>query len=346
MRLQHLHLLLSLAQSGSLRASAQLLNVTQPALTKALRQLEDEFGAALVLRSPKGVRLTPVGELLAARAATVVRELERAREEVAWHTQPAQASITLGVSPVAGILLTPGTVARFNARWPQVRIRVVDTLYPRSLAQLRSGELDLAVGPLPAEGPGRDVLAQPLMASQDVIVARRGHPLVRSRRLADLADAHWVLTGPAGGPGDPAHLPFEALGLPRARVVLECESFSTLLALMPTLDLVGVMPLAFVERYGPRMGLVALPIEDTLPQTMIQVLSRADTPLTLPAQRLLDALVQEAREVQTSLAARWRHPGAELQLSGAAAAAPAPAPADAPPARPARQRGKSSPAAG
>jgi hypothetical protein len=60
------------------------------------------------------------------------------------------------------------------------------------------------------------------------------------------------------------------------------------------------MPLDFVERYGPRMGLMALPIEDTLPRTMIQVLSRADTPLTLPAQRLLDALVQEAREVQAS----------------------------------------------
>ena len=89
MRLQHLHLLLTLAQTGSLRASAQTLNVTQPALTKALKQLEDEFGTALVLRTPKGVRLAPAGELLAARAATVVREIERAREEVAWHTQNA-----------------------------------------------------------------------------------------------------------------------------------------------------------------------------------------------------------------------------------------------------------------
>ena len=338
MRLQHLHLLLALAQSGSLRASAQLLNVTQPALTKALRQLEEEFGTALVLRSPKGVRLTSAGELLAARAGTVVRELARAREEVAWHTQHAQASITLGVSPVAGILLAPGTVARFNARWPQVRICLVDTLYPRSLAQLRSGELDLAVGPLPAEGAGRDMLAHPLMASQNVIVVRRGHPLIRSRRLADLTDASWVLTGPAGGPGDPVHLPFDALGLPHCKIALECESFSTLLALMPTLDLVGVMPLGFVERYGPRMGLVALPIEDLLPRTMIQVLSRADTPLTLPAQRLLDALVQEAREVQTSPDARWR-PAADAapEPRGAAAAAPAGTAR----ARPARKRANS-----
>jgi LysR family transcriptional regulator, regulator of abg operon len=75
MRLQHLQLIVALAEMGSLRAAASRLNVTQPALTKALRQLEDEFAAPLVHRTPKGVRLTPAGELLAARAASVAREI-------------------------------------------------------------------------------------------------------------------------------------------------------------------------------------------------------------------------------------------------------------------------------
>lgn len=299
MRLQHLHLLLTIVQTGSLRGSAEILNVTQPALTKALRQLEDEFGAALVLRTPKGVRLTPAGDLLAARAATVVREISRAREEVAWHTQHAEASVTVGVSPAAAILLAPGTVARFGARWPQVRVRVVDSLYPRVLAQVRAGELDLAVGPLPVEGVGRDLVVQPLFDSPQVIAARRGHPLGRCQNLAGLVGAAWVLTGPTGGPGDPVHLHLEALGLPAPKVHLECESFSTLLALMPRLDILGVMPQGFFERYGPRTDLVALPIKDALPGTTIHILSRADSPLTLPAQRLLDAFVQEARELRT-----------------------------------------------
>ncbi|MDR3454924.1 MAG: LysR substrate-binding domain-containing protein [Rhodoferax sp.] len=305
MRLQQLHLLLTIVQTGSLRASAEILNVTQPALTKALRQLEDEFGTALVLRTPKGVRLTPAGDLLAARAATVVRELARAREEVAWHTQHAQACVVVGVSPSAAILLTPGTVARFGARWPQVRVRVVDSLYPHVLAQVRAGELDLAVGPLPVEGVGRDLVVQPLFDSPQVIAARRDHPLARCKQLAGLADAAWVLTGPTGGPGDPAHLHFETRGLPAPKVRLECESFSTLLALMPSLDVVGVMPRGFFDRYGPRTDLVALPIEDALPSTTMHILSRADGPLTLPAQRLLDAFVQEAREVRAGTAANW-----------------------------------------
>jgi DNA-binding transcriptional LysR family regulator len=211
MRLQHLHLLLAIAETGSLRAAAGSLKVTQPALTKALRQLEDEFGTALVVRTPKGARLAPAGEVLAARAATIVRELDRAREEVAWHLRHASAQVSVGLSPVAAILFAPGALARFAARWPQVRLRVVDALYPRALAQVRSGELDFAIGPLPAAGAGRDLLEQTIFDSEDVVVARRGHPMARARRLASLVDAAWVLTGPAGGPGDPATLGFDAL---------------------------------------------------------------------------------------------------------------------------------------
>lgn len=296
MRLQHLHLLLAIAEHGSLRTSAQALNVTQPALTKALRQLEEEFGTALVLRTPKGVRLAPVGELLAVRAATILREIERAREEVAWHTRHAAASVSLGLSPAAAILLAPGAVARFGARWPQVRLRVVDALYPRALAQVRGGDLDFAIGPLPIDGAGHDLVVQPLFDSQDVLVVRRGHPLARATRLAHLVETAWVLTGPSGGPGDPASLGFEVLGLRRPEVRLECESFSTLLALMPSRDVVGIMPRGFFERYAARMDLVELPIEDPLPTVTIHAASRADSPLTLPAQRLLDSFAQEARE--------------------------------------------------
>ena len=298
MRLQHLHLLLTLAQTGSLRASAQTLNVTQPALTKALKQLEDEFGTALVLRTPEGVRLAPAGELLAARAATVVREIERAREEVAWHTQNAQGAVTVGVSPAAALMLAPRAIAHFQSRWPQVRVRLVDALYPKALQQLRSGELDLALGPLPASGLGPDLEVQALIDSPEVIAAREGHPLATSRHLADLGNTSWVLTGPLHGPGDPVHLGLETFGLPPARVTLECESFSTLLAVLPGMDAVALMPQRFFDRHGPRTGLVALPITEALPLTTIHLFQRSDGPLTLPAQRLRVSFELEAKALR------------------------------------------------
>ena len=298
MRLQHLQLLLTLAQTGSLRASAQALNVTQPALTKALKQLEDEFGTALVVRTPKGVHLAPAGELLAARAATVMREVERAREEVAWFARNERTTVTAGISPAAALLLAPGALARFQARWPGVAVRLTDALYPKAQERLRSGELDMALGPLPASGPGHDLRAVELLHSASVIVTQRGHPLRRARHLRDLAGARWVLTGPRLGPGDPTHLGFEPQGLAPPLVVLECDSFSTLLALLPSMGALAVVPRHFFDIHGPRMGLVALDIAEPLPPTMIHLTTRAEGPLTLPTQRLRDAFVQEAREVQ------------------------------------------------
>lgn len=299
MRLQQLQLLLTLARTGSMRASAVEMNVTQPALTKALKQLEDEFGTPLVLRSPKGVRLAPAGEMLAARAATVVRELERARQEMAALTSDGQTTLSVGVSPAAALMLAANTISAYQSRWPQVSIHLVDALYPNALQQLRSGELDLALGPLPIAGVGRDLQARALVNSPSVIVAKQGHSLAAARRLDDLAGARWLLSGPRLGPGDPVHLGLEQRGLPPARVVVECESFSTLLAVLPGMDTLAIVPERFHAVHGPRMGLVALPLQETLPTNAIHIFSRTDTPLSLPAQRLLDTFLQEAQAMGT-----------------------------------------------
>jgi len=293
MRLQDLRLLLTLAETGTLRACAERLHVTQPALTKALKQLEAELGTALFFRTAKGMRLAPAGEVLAARAMNVMRELDHAREEVASLTQSVQSTVTLGVSPAAAIVLAPGAIARLRSRWPQVKVRVVDALYPKALAQLRSGEVDLVLGPYPEQSGGQDVRVQPLLETEDVVAARAGHPLAQVERLEELAQADWILTGPRLGPGDPVQL--QEHGLRSPRVVLECESFSTLLSLLPSTDALAIMPRRFFVIHGERTGHVMLPIGTPLPRLMINLIVRADGPLSLPTQRLLDMLQEEAR---------------------------------------------------
>ena len=249
---------------------------------------------ALVVRSPKGVRLAPAGEMLAARAATVVREIERARQEVAALTSDSQTTLSVGMSPAAALMLAANAVSAFQSRWPHVRVRLVDALYPKALQQLRSGELDMALGPLPPAGIGRDLQAAPLIDSPSVIVAKQGHPLAQARRLDDLSGASWLLSGPRLGPGDPVHLGFEQRGLAAPKVTVDCESFSTLLAVLPSMDTLAIVPERFYATHGPRMGLVALSLQETLPATTIHIFSRTDAPLSLPAQRLLDTFLQES----------------------------------------------------
>lgn len=128
-----------------------------------------------------------------------------------------------------------------------------------------------------------------------MLVVRRGHPLAGARRLAELQQAAWLLTGPRGGPGDPRQFGFERLGLAVPRVVLECESFSTLVGVMPGLDAVAVMPESFYYSYAAALGIVSLAIEDPLPYVTLHAAWRADAPLTAPATHLLDAIEEESR---------------------------------------------------
>lgn len=295
MRLEQLQLIQALSVHGSLRAAAKAMNLSQPALTKAVRLLEEELAAPLVDRTPKGVRLTPAGSLVAARAATVLREIDRARDDVAWQLSHAASRIAICVSPAAAISVLPGALARLRARWPQVLVQVVDAVYPRALTMLRAGEVELAVGPLPPEGAGRDLRVQALFDAQRVLVARPGSPAAGARTLADLQRVNWIVAGPTAGPGDPAHLGFDVPGLPTPPVSVTCESFSTLLALLVTSDAVAVMPESFYDEYAALHGLLRLPIVDPVPKVTVHVAWRADAPLGAPAGHLLDALEQEAR---------------------------------------------------
>jgi DNA-binding transcriptional LysR family regulator len=293
-RLEQLQLILTLLTTGSLRGAAEKMHVTAPALTKALQQLEDELGTALVNRSAKGVRLTPAGELLAARASSALREIDRAREEVNWFVQHRNATLTIACSPAAAFHILPGALFRLRTRWPQVQIRVLEVVYPRGLTMLRAGEVDLYVGPLPPDGIGRDLSRQSLFDVQLVLIGRSGHPLAGAQTLREIQGAEWINTGSPGGPGDPMHLNFEALHLSPPTLTLSCESFTTLLAMLTNMDALALVPQSFFDMYGQRPGLVRLPIADPLPYIKVCAAWRADAPLTTPASFLLDSLELEA----------------------------------------------------
>ncbi len=298
MRLEQLQLIQTLMTTGSLRAAAELMHVTAPALTKALQQLEADFGAALVIRSPKGVRLTPAGELVAARACIALREIDRAREEVNWHMQHGNANLTIACSPAAAIQVLPGALARLRSRWPQISVQVLEVVYPRGLTMVRAGEVDMTIGPLPPDGSGRDLNRHVLFDAPQVVIARPSHPLVGARSLAELEDAEWINTGPPGGPGDPARLDFEAQGLRAPKHRLSCESFLTLMALLPSVDVLALVSRSFHQKYARKQGLVQLPLEDPSLTLRVYACWRADAPLTTPAAFLLDALELETHSLK------------------------------------------------
>jgi LysR family transcriptional regulator, regulator of abg operon len=299
MRLTQIRDFLAVVEAGSIRAAARALRVSQPALTKSIRQLEEELGAVLVARSVRGAQPTEFGRAFLARARAVNADLRRAHEEIAQLRGSREGSLAIGSAPGPALGLLPEALVRLRRRWPQASLRIVDISPPEVLPALREGSLDLAlsarIGPL-AEATS-DCLIEPLYLNQTAIVARRGHPLARARRLAELGQAEWVRTG---FPANTSALPdlFRDAGLPPPRYRADCTSFLVVPELVARSDLLAVVPWQIVAREGKSGRLVRLPLRDSLPAREITLFRRADVPLTPIARECADILRDAAQQVR------------------------------------------------
>jgi LysR family transcriptional regulator of abg operon len=293
MRLSQIRDFLAVVDAGSIRAAARGLRLTQPALTKSLRRLEQELGAVLVTRSVRGAVPTEHGRAFLVRARAVDADLRRAREEIAQLNGTREGAVALGSAPGPALELLPEALVRFRERWPQVSVRVIDVAPAEVLPALRDGSLDLALsvrmGPL-AELPG-DCRAVPLYRNAAAIVARRGHPLAGARRLATLADAEWIRTA---APLNTSALPemFRAAGLAGPRYRVDCGSFLLVPALVAESDLLAVVPWQIAERESRAGRIVSLRIREAIPERQICLFRRADVPPT-PVSRELGQILQE-----------------------------------------------------
>lgn len=173
--------LVAVAEAGSITRAAERLGYTPPALSQQLAKLEREAGAALLVRHHRGARLTAAGELLAARARTVLDELERARHELARLTGLAGGTLRVGTFQTAGIHLLPPVLSAFRRAHPDVELTVADYEPPAGIAAVAAGEVDLALThtyepadpvPLPSS-----VGAEPLLVEELVLVTAPGHAL-------------------------------------------------------------------------------------------------------------------------------------------------------------------------
>jgi len=295
MRLTQIRDFLAVVDTGSIRAAARKIGVSQPALTKSVRQLEQELGAVLVTRSVRGALPTAQGRAFLARARAVSADLHRAREEIAQMNGAREGTLAIGSAPGPALGLLPAALVRLRERWPRASIRIADISPPEVLPALREGALDLALsvrmGPL-AEMPG-DCAAEPLYFNEAMIIARRAHPLAGARRMAALAKAEWIRTG---SPGNTSALPdvFRAAGLPPPDYRADCASFLMVPELVARSDLLAVVPWQIAAREERSGRVVRLGLREKMPAREISLFRRADVPLTPIARECAEILRAEA----------------------------------------------------
>lgn len=310
MKLTHLRHIAAVAERGSLRAAARQLGVAQPAITRSIREIEAELGVALFERRPKGVVLTPMGELFLARAVTVLGEVQRAREEIDQARGMTTGHVAIALSSAAQIALFPKTLQAFRKRYPDVLLRVRDGLFPTVETRLKEGKLDFYVGPLPEFAPAKEFIVEKLFDNARVILGRRSHPLAQARSLADLADARWIATSVMVDSGAELGPVFERHGLPKPVVEMHLESSLAITLAAAHSDLLIMAPEQWLDLPLAAEQLEAFAIAEPLPASPICIVTRARLPLTPAAQFLADLF----RRASIQYVRARRAPGAERPL--------------------------------
>ncbi|WP_341645320.1 LysR family transcriptional regulator [Thauera sp. SDU_THAU2] len=246
MKLSALQAFVAAIDDGSLRKAAVRLGLSQPALSKMLRELEIELGAPLVLRSTRGVLPTAQGKVLYARASMAARELDRAVEEIGQLGGRMVGELSIAAVPMAVMSLIPEALRTFGQQFPEMRLHVSEELYIAQLAYLRKGEADVAVGPIPQGLAQGEFLVEPLLPISMVVVVAKGNPLARCTGLEQLAAARWVYTSRSGDTGYAREL-FRRNGLAAPPAAAAVNSTLALLALLCTGDYVGLLPMSIAE---------------------------------------------------------------------------------------------------
>jgi LysR family transcriptional regulator, nitrogen assimilation regulatory protein len=183
----------AVAECGSYSRGSELLRISQPAVSRTIRKLEEEVGSPLFRRHAHGVSLTEAGRILLERGQLILRQLEQAKTEIRNNESGPTGVISFAVPPAAGQFLVPPLVERFSSAYPNVALKIVAGYSGYIREWLVRGQVDLACvhDPLPQRG----FEIAPLVHEEVMLVGRPGAPAIKREFVTaeDLAELPLVL---------------------------------------------------------------------------------------------------------------------------------------------------------
>ncbi len=174
-KLRHIRLFLAIAAKGNLSAVARAEGVTQPAVSRALAELETLLGKPLFRREGRGLVLTEAGALFRRHASQGVQSLDAGAAAV--RPESVDAVVRIGILPTVATRFFPKVALRFHGLEPETTLSVVTGPHAYLIGLLRSGAIDLMVGRMPAAAEMADLAFDHLYEEEVVVAVRAGHPL-------------------------------------------------------------------------------------------------------------------------------------------------------------------------
>ncbi|HDC4343049.1 TPA: LysR family transcriptional regulator [Klebsiella quasipneumoniae] len=290
-RLRHLHTFVAVAQQGTLGRAAETLNLSQPALSKTLNELEQLTGTRLFERGRLGAQLTLVGEQFLTHAVKVLDALNSAVQALNRKEGLNNDIVRIGALPTAALGILPTVIGQFHKQQKDITLQVATMNNTMLLAGLKSGEIDIGIGRMSDPELMSGLHYELLFLESLKLVVRPGHPLLQETVTLSRVMEWPVVVSPKGTvPRQNAEALLQSQGCKMPAGCIETLSASLSRQLTVDFDYVWFVPSGAVKDDLRRGVLTALPIATQGAGEPIGILTRVDATLTPGTQTLLSAI--------------------------------------------------------
>lgn len=304
-KLRDLHILIEVAQWGSMAKAAERLAISHPVVSKTISSLEHALGVRLFDRSAQGVELTMYGRALLKSGVAVFDEMRQGIKHIEFLADPTAGDLRFGCPEAMAAGLMQVVTQRFWHQYPNVVLEIVHadtvTLHYR---ELRERNVEFLVGRIKMPFAEDDLTAETLLDERLVVVAGKRSRWARQPRidLAKLVDEPWVLPPFDSLPGSLAMEVFGANALPPPKPRMITLSLHLLISLVATGRFLSVLPGSMLE-FGPARTLVkALPVKFPRQQSAVGILTLKNRTLSPLAERFIACLREVAQGAEAPIA--------------------------------------------
>lgn len=290
-RLRHLHTFVAVAQQGTLGRAAETLNLSQPALSKTLNELEQLTGTRLFERGRLGAQLTLVGEQFLTHAVKVLDALNTAGQALNRKEGLNSDIVRIGALPTAALGILPSVIGQFHQQQKDITLQVATMNNTMLLAGLKSGEIDIGIGRMSDPELMSGLNYELLFLESLKLVVRPGHPLLQETVTLSRVMEWPVVVSPKGTlPRQNAETLLQSQGCKIPSGCIETLSASLSRQLTVDYDYVWFVPSGAVKDDLRRGLLAALPVPTQGAGEPIGILTRVDATFTAGTQILLSAI--------------------------------------------------------
>lgn len=298
LKTRQLLLLVALAEEGNIHRASEVLNMTQPAASKLLKDLEDVLGVLLFDRLPRGMRPTVYGEAMIRHARIALASLNHAHDEVQALKGGRFGQVTVGAITTPGVMLLPQAVAQVKRSHPTLRVRLEMETSDVLMDRMAQGRMDILVARLFAQHDKSSLRFESMAEEPAVAVVRPGHPLLSVDKLTlrDLSTWGWIVPPEGSVLRHRFDLMFRAEGMDAPENLIETGALLFVTKMIGEGDMIGLLAGDVGHYYAQHHIVKVLPIELPCRMDAFGLITRTDRPLSPAAQVMLDAIKAAAAE--------------------------------------------------